>query len=160
MVKDLDTGYLQPSANYKLTGFTADLKKLAIEMLAKKMNVGKVCKAIGINRQHFYLAMIQDPKLAQDYQNVKDGHLDDIVDTMYDKAKIPTGVGTLPAIFLLKTQRPEQYGDKVVIQHQSKTPIHNLFDELKSSGQLIDVEMQQDTVTPTVDSKQTDLQLD
>lgn len=135
---DEETGFLEPSSNYSLTGFTADKKKLAIEMLSEKLNVGAVCKAIGVSREHFYLIMQKDKAFAKAYKEVKEAHLDSIVDNMYDRAKKPNG--TVAGIFLLKTQRPHEYQDKTIIEHQSKTPIEQMFSQLEQQGKIINVE--------------------
>lgn len=138
MEVDPETGFLTPSKNYKDTGFTIDQKKLSLEMLKEKFNVGKVCKAIGVNRSHFFLVLQHDPAFAKAYREIKEMHLDDIAETMYDRAKKPNG--TLPGIFLLKTQRRKEYGDITVISHESKIPVDQLLSRLEESGELINAE--------------------
>ena len=131
-------GYMEPTKNYKDVGFTADKKKMAIEMLEKTLNVGAVCKHLGLKRQHFYLAMEYDPMLKEAFEEVKERHLDQVESTMYDRAKLPNG--TLAGIFLLKTQRFKQFGDRTIIQHETKPRIQNLFDRLKNEGKIVDAE--------------------
>lgn len=124
MVVDPVSGFLSPSKNYSLTGFTAQQKVNLLELLRKTLNVGKACKSVGISMGHFYLVMEHDPHFAKAYQEVKQGHLDDVVGGMYDRAKTPNG--TLAGIFLLKTQRPSEYGDKTTVIHQTK-PAETVF---------------------------------
>lgn len=138
MVVDAATGFLEPSKQYAEIGFTADKKKLALEMLREKLNPGAVCKALGINRQHFYLSMKVDPEFAKAYQDVKQAHLDDIAATMYDRAKTPNG--TVAGIFLLKTQRPNEYQDKTIVEHTHKKPVDQLFSSLEAEGRLVTIE--------------------
>lgn len=130
MVVDKASGFLTPINAYAQHGFTSTQKVQLLELLREKLNVGKACKAVGVSMAHFYLCMEHDKALAKAYQEIKQAHLDDIVGSMYDRAKTPNG--TLAGIFLLKTQRNAEYGDKTTIVHQSK-PAENAF------GTLLDV---------------------
>lgn len=128
MVTDSASGFLTPSQNYSLSGFTADLKVKAIELLKENMNVGRVCKALGVDRRNFYYALEVDKAFKRAYEDLIEGHMDDAESSMFHRAKQPNG--TLAGIFLLKNRRSVIYGERTIVEHQSKPLVTGAWQRL------------------------------
>lgn len=138
MQTDLDSGFLQPSKNYNLVGFTAEKKRAVLDYLRTSYNISQAIKISGMDRGSFYLALRNDPAFKQAVNETREQHLDDLEQTMFNNGK--TEKGTADRIFALKSWRKERYGDKTVVEHSTKKTEDQLFEQLATEGKLVNVE--------------------
>lgn len=133
-----DTGFLEPSKNYSLTGFDSTRKQQILEYLKINWNISAACEHTGISRQVFYYAFKDDPEFKSAVDNVRESHLDQLEQTMFNNAK--TEKGTADRIFALKSWRRERYGERVNLTKEEKTDADQLFSRLTAQGKLITIE--------------------
>lgn len=144
--KDEETGFLEPSLNYSLTGFNAQTKSLVVHFLREDYNISKACESVGINPRNFYHHLRLDEAFRLAVDQAREHHLDELESTMFRNAK--TEKGTADRIFALKSWRRERYGERTTIEHGRKDSADQLFERLQESGKIINIESADYSVTP------------
>ena len=82
-------------------------KTLLLEYLSKRWNVFKAAKEVGIERMHVYNVWMNDPGFAKRFDEVKQSHMDGMEEVLIDEGTHHKKI--IPAIFMLKSHRPEIY---------------------------------------------------
>ena len=139
--KDDATGFLQPSENYSIAGFTADKKTQFFALFEECGDIGKAMIAIGLDRRTFYTAMNTDSMFKKKFKESVVAMKWTLEGTMFHNGK--TARGFMDRIAWLRRWFPEEYGQKTVIEHQTKD-VENIFDSVMSqrmeNGTMITVE--------------------
>ena len=113
---DPKTGYLTPSAHYKLTGFTSDKKREWIERYRTTGNIGKVCQQLGMARDTFYKHLQLDGKFEKDFKEQIENRCDDIEETIADMSK----KNVVACFGYLRAYRPRRWNPGVVIEQEKR----------------------------------------
>lgn len=137
MSVDPETGFLTPTNQYSLTGFTAEKKKKFVSHLRKEYNIGRSAKLAGISYYAYVDHMQVDPVFKQAVKEALECHLDDAESKMISNAK--TDRGTADRIFLLKNRRKSIYGDRVNLSVEKPEILDALMEKIRANS--IDVEV-------------------
>jgi hypothetical protein len=84
-------------------------KILFLTALRQSPNISRAADAAGLSRQAAYKARDADPEFAADWDDALGTALDKLEGVAYDRA---IGESDTLAIFLLKSHRPQIYGDR------------------------------------------------
>jgi len=106
-----------------------------LKALRLSPNVSEACDAAGIGRTWAYECRKSDPEFAQAWNEAMDRSLDRLEARMFQRAEDTSD--TL-AIFLMKSHRPDLYGEKLRIEYQGTVEL-----------QWSDGEANQDASTPS-----------
>lgn len=105
--------------------FSAELKEeFCQKLISNASSVRKTCKDCGIDRQTYYNHLDSDPEFKQKVLEAKIKAVETIEDAVLERAVfgVPQGEGALKysdtlAIFMLKSHKPDKYGDKQQFTH-------------------------------------------
>lgn len=101
-----------------------------LEALAKSPDVSQACKTVGINRTTAYRRRQADEDFAIAWADAHALSLDKLEAALFRRA---VDTDTTAAIFLLKSHRPDVYGDRQRIEHTGSVR-HDIRD--KSDAEL------------------------
>jgi hypothetical protein len=147
MEPDPVTGFLQPSLNYSIAGFTADKKEKFLVYFENCGNISASMDAVGLDRGVFYDALKIDREFARRYKMALLGMKRSLEGTMYHNGLKPNGY--MDRITWLRRHFPEEYNPKTVIQHSSEPKemdgiFARLLERAERDGAVIRVEPEPD----------------
>lgn len=102
-----------------------DWRPTFLEALAQHPDVSKACATAGINRTTAYRARQADEDFAIAWSDAHAKSLDELEAALFARA---VDSDTTAAIFLLKSHRPDVYGDRQRIEHSGsiKTDLQSM----------------------------------
>jgi hypothetical protein len=83
-------------------------KRKVLDYLANAWNISNAAKSAGIRRITVYGWIEEDPEFRREYQDLLDGHIDGAEENIIDQGE-HNKKAFVPAIFMLKSHRPEIY---------------------------------------------------
>jgi len=101
--------------------FSQEDKVQFITALYEHHNVHRACLATGISRRGALKVRARDPLFADAWHEALQSHVDDIEAHVMDMAK--SSKAPLWAIFALKAQRPDIYGDRIKVDSTVETEV-------------------------------------
>ena len=87
-----------------------------LEKLRKTPNVSHACRAVGISSSTVYEQRKADPEFKEAWEDALAAALDDIEAVGFERARDGSD-GMIK--WLLARHRPEQYGDRIVVDHSA-----------------------------------------
>lgn len=140
--QDPVTGFLQPSVNYSVTGFTAEKKDTFLRYFENCGNIAASIDAVGLDRRTFYNALKIDKEFEQRYNMALFGMKGCLEGTMFHNGQKPNGY--MDRITWLRRHFPDEYNPKTTIQHHSDSKdaeamFSRVLDAKMKDGSVIEV---------------------
>ena len=118
---------MQEIVSQQLQAFTTSEKDQFVAELIRHGNVHRACVACGVSRRTALTARDLDPVFANAWAEALQSHVDAVEQSVLEQARDNTQKAQILAIFYLKSQRRETYGEQV---HHDVAVHHDVVVEL------------------------------
>jgi len=130
--------------NAELKSFHDDEKVDFIRALEDHGNVARACTLCGISRTSAIEARRRDPLFAGAWHEALEAHVDDVEEAMFKRAKDPSSANTVAGIFLMKSRRRSEYGERLEVDHKVSGKVDIVVDLTNAPpnhGEVVDAEI-------------------
>ena len=115
---------------------TPELKAMFVEHIACFIGFNTSCKAMGIARQTLHAAMAHDLQFKKQVEQARLRCTENLEQSLFHRAMT---ADTTAAIFMLKSMKPDTYGDKLRIDATNRTEIVVDLRPAEERGPIIEV---------------------
>jgi len=127
--------------------FSNEQKLAFLKLYAKRFNLSKCAKSVGVTRRQVEWMCKKDRQFARSLQAIKDAHLDDIEESFITMSKEPSASGIKAGKFMLSSLRRNIYGEKIDVNVEGKIDMDDPGKSIRMMLQMLGIKKIQESAS-------------